>query len=49
MAEALKNAGADDVTYLRIDGAGHGVFSQKGQRTKPAMAAFFARTIGNPK
>lgn len=47
--ETLKSAGADDVIYLRIDGAGHGVFNQQGRRTKPAMAAFFARTIGNPK
>lgn len=44
--EALKQAGAVDVTYLRIEGAGHGVFGQHKERTGPAMEAFFARTLG---
>jgi acetyl esterase/lipase len=44
--QALKEAGADDVTYLRIEDAGHGVFNQHGQTTKPAMREFFDRTIG---
>jgi len=43
---ALKKAGADDVTYIRIDGAGHGVFGQHPKRTGPAMEAFFERTLG---
>lgn len=47
--EALKKAGASDVTYLRIDGEGHGVFNSKAARTGPAMARFFARTIGAPQ
>jgi acetyl esterase/lipase len=46
LAEALKSAG-DDVTYIRIDGAGHGVYNQHADRTKPAMEEFFARTLGN--
>lgn len=44
--EALKQAGARDVTYLRIEGAGHGVFGQHKEQTGPAMEEFFARTIG---
>lgn len=44
--EALKKAGAGDVTYLRIDGEGHGVFNAKAAQTGPAMSRFFARTIG---
>lgn len=45
LVEALKKAGAD-VTYLRIEGAGHGVFNQHKDRTGPAMENFFARTLG---
>lgn len=44
--EALKKAGANDVEYIRIDGAGHGVFNQHSNQTGPAMKAFFARTLG---
>ncbi|MFP6857248.1 MAG: alpha/beta fold hydrolase [Roseibacillus sp.] len=44
--EALKKAGAKDVTYLRIDGAGHGVFNQHKDQSAPAMAKFFARILG---
>lgn len=47
--EALKKAGAKDVTYLRFDGAGHGVFNQKSTVTHPAMEKFFARTLGDGK
>jgi acetyl esterase/lipase len=43
---AMKKAGANDVTYIRIDDAGHGVFNQHAERTKPAMAEFFARILG---
>ncbi len=43
--EALKAAGASDVTYLRYDDAGHGVFGQHSQETIPAMEAFFDRTL----
>lgn len=42
--EALKGVEAD-VTYLRIKGAGHGVFGQAGKRTQPAMEKFFQRTL----
>jgi acetyl esterase/lipase len=44
-AAALKAAGCD-VTYLRIEGAGHGVFNEHADRTKPALEKFFARTLG---
>jgi dipeptidyl aminopeptidase/acylaminoacyl peptidase len=43
--EALKKAEAKDVTYLRIEGAGHGVFNKHAKQTQPAMGAFFKRTI----
>ncbi len=42
---ALKKAGARDVTFIRIDDAGHGVFNQHTDRTKPAMEKFFNRTL----
>lgn len=42
--EALKKADCD-VTYIRIDDAGHGVFNQQVKQTKPAMEEFFARTL----
>ncbi|MDP6443970.1 MAG: alpha/beta hydrolase [Pirellulaceae bacterium] len=44
--KALRDAGAKDVTYLRIDRAGHGVFNQHAKKTHAAMKSFFARTIG---
>lgn len=44
--EALKKAGAKDVTYLRVEGAGHGVFTQHSDVTHPAMQDFFQRTLG---
>lgn len=44
--EALKKAGAKDVTYHRIDGAGHGVFNQHKDKSGPAMEKFFARVLG---
>lgn len=43
--EALKAAGAKDVTYLRIEGAGHGVHNQQSAKTLPAMEAFFERVL----
>lgn len=43
--KALKQAGASDVTYERIEDAGHGVFTQHRDRTEPAMEKFFARTL----
>jgi len=46
LVEALKGAGAKDVNYLRIEGAGHGVFHEHSARTGPAMEAFFKRTLG---
>ncbi|MEO1619044.1 MAG: alpha/beta hydrolase fold domain-containing protein [Planctomycetota bacterium] len=41
---ALKKVGAD-VTYLRIDGAGHGAVGQHREKTYPAMEEFFARVL----
>lgn len=47
--KALREAGAEDVTYMRYtDGAGHGVFGAKIKETGPAREAFFARTLGSP-
>lgn len=45
-ADALKQAGAKDVTFVSFDDAGHGVFGQHSEETHPAMAEFFARTLG---
>ncbi|MEM0897219.1 MAG: hypothetical protein AAGJ79_10060, partial [Verrucomicrobiota bacterium] len=42
---ALKKADAEDVTYLRIEGAGHGVFNQQKDQCGPAMEEFFQRTL----
>lgn len=44
-ATALKAAGAQDVTFLKYEGAGHGVFGQQRNETYPAMEKFFARTL----
>lgn len=44
--EALKKAKAD-VTYIRVEGAGHGVFGQAQKRTAPAMEKFFERTLAD--
>jgi len=41
----LKKVGAKDVAYLRLDGAGHGVLSQKAEEVDPAMEKFFERTL----
>jgi dipeptidyl aminopeptidase/acylaminoacyl peptidase len=44
--EALKKAGATDVTYMRYeDGTGHGTFMANQQETKPAMKKFFDRVL----
>ncbi|MEM7312897.1 MAG: alpha/beta hydrolase [Planctomycetota bacterium] len=45
--EALKKAEAD-VTYIRVDGAGHGVFGQAAKKTQPAMETFFEQTLNQP-
>lgn len=45
--QALTQAGAKDVTYMKIDGAGHGVFMQFAKKTRPAMQAFFDRVLKN--
>ncbi|MBD3674033.1 MAG: alpha/beta hydrolase fold domain-containing protein [Planctomycetaceae bacterium] len=42
---ALKEANAGSVEYIRIDGAGHGVFNQHSKRTHPAMEKFFAKHL----
>lgn len=42
--EALKQAGAD-VKYIRVDGAGHGVFGQASSDTYPAMKSFFEKHL----
>lgn len=43
-SEAMKKAGAD-ITYLRYEGAGHGVMGQKGKETTPAMMKFFKKHL----
>ncbi len=43
--EALKEAGAEDITYLRIDGSGHGVYNEHKAETHLAMEEFFARVL----
>ena len=39
----LKNAGAQHVKYMRIDGAGHGLMRQHADKIGPAMEKFFAK------
>jgi alpha-beta hydrolase superfamily lysophospholipase len=41
----LREAGAKDVTNMKIEGAGHGVFNQHSRRTEPAMREFFDRVL----
>ena len=36
---------SQDVTYVRLDGAGHGVFRQHASETVPAMREFFDRVL----
>jgi dipeptidyl aminopeptidase/acylaminoacyl peptidase len=48
LVEALKKEGVKEVTYLRIEGAGHGVFNQHKEKTAPAMEKFFSRILSNP-
>jgi acetyl esterase/lipase len=43
--EKLEEVGAEDVTYIRVDGAGHGVYGFPAAQAKPAMEAFFDRTL----
>ncbi len=42
---ALKKKGATVVDFLRIEGAGHGVFGQHGRKVQPAMWAFFEKHL----
>ena len=42
--DALKEVN-DDVTYIRVEAARHGVFTQASDKTYPATEAFFKRTI----
>jgi acetyl esterase/lipase len=44
--EAMRASGHPDLTYLRIEGAGHMVFQQHIDETEPARERFFARTLG---
>jgi len=44
--KALREAGAEKVTYMIFDNEGHGAFSAKSVLTRPAMMAFFESTIG---
>jgi acetyl esterase/lipase len=45
LERALKEAGAKDVTYMKFEGAGHGVFLQHRDETQPAMQKFFYRVL----
>lgn len=46
LVEALKTAGAKDVSYERYeDGTGHGVFSKNIDKTGPMREAFFDRVL----
>ena len=38
---ALKKAGAKHLEYIRVEGAGHGVFHKSSKKTYPAMEKFF--------
>ena len=42
---ALKKAGAKHLEYIRVDGAGHGVFHQASKKTYPTMEAFFKKHL----
>ncbi|WP_197138096.1 alpha/beta fold hydrolase [Crateriforma conspicua] len=48
-AEALKAAGAKDVTFLTYEGAGHSVFREQFEETGKAMKELFARTLMSPE
>lgn len=45
-AEALREAGAEEVRYMIFDNEGHGVFGRQQLLTYPAMKAFFAKALG---
>jgi len=49
LVRLLKEAGAKDVTYMKFEGAGHGVFLQHRDETQPAMQKFFDRVLRNYK
>ena len=44
--QALHQANARDISYVRVEGAGHGVFGQRREISAPTMETFFSRTIG---
>jgi len=44
--KALQEAGAESVEYIRIEGAGHGVFEMHAKQTHAAMEKFFAEHLG---
>jgi alpha-beta hydrolase superfamily lysophospholipase len=46
--QALRAAGAKDVTLLMIQDAGHNVFVAHAPETEAAMRAFFERTLRKP-
>ena len=43
--EALRKAGAKDVTYIRVEDAGHSVFGQNKDANVKLMDEFFNRTL----
>ena len=50
LVEALRAAGAKDVTYKRYeDGSGHGVFGKNIDKTGPLRESFFDRVLKKKK
>lgn len=45
LERSLREASAKDMTYIKIKGAGHGVFMKHGDKTRPAMKEFFQRVL----
>lgn len=48
LVAALKAAGAKDLTYLRVEGAGHRVIGDNYARFFPVISDFFDRTLKRP-
>ena len=46
---ALKKAGAKHLEYIRVEGAGHGVFHKSSTKTYPAMEKFFKTHLRGTK
>ncbi|MDP6905134.1 MAG: alpha/beta hydrolase fold domain-containing protein [Verrucomicrobiota bacterium] len=46
---ALKKAGAKHLEYVRVEGAGHGVFHKSSKKTYPAMEKFFKTHLRGTK